>query len=253
MLKEKPLEGEIALVTGVGRSAGIGAAICRKIARQGGNVFFAYWGKYDRETYPNYSPDDPSQIEAELKALGVRTGTMEIDLSEPESAETLFKEAEDRLGVPSILINNACHDFEIPFVNLSTEILDQHYAVNVRTVALLSREFVRRERPGTIINMTSGQSLGSMGSQKIPYTITKAGLEMMVRQLAPDLARLGIKIHAIDPGPTDSGWMTEEVLREVRSASKHGRVNTPDEVGDLIVSILTQNNPDTGKVIHAPR
>ena len=170
----KPLHGGIALVTGVGRLAGIGAAICREIAKNGGDVFFTYWHQYDKETHSENSENDPAAIVAELSQFGVRVGSVEIDLSVPDSAEKLFQAVEKELGTPAILINNACHDFEVPFVKLSPDILDKHYAVNVRAVAMLCKEFVKRGNAGHIISMTSGQSLASMGGQKIPYTITKA-------------------------------------------------------------------------------
>jgi 3-oxoacyl-[acyl-carrier protein] reductase len=252
MENKKSLEGKIALITGVGRSAGIGAAICRKIADHGGDIFFAYWRQYDQETHGSCQ-NDPANIAAELKQLGVRAEGMELDLSESCSAERLFKAVEDRLGTPAILVNNACHDFEVPFVELLPEILDKHYAVNVRAVAMLCKEFVKRRKAGSIINMTSGQSLGSMGGHKVAYTITKAALEMLALQLAPDLIKLGITIHAVDPGPTDTGWMTEELKAQIKKESKRGAVNTPDDVARLIVSILTQEKPSTGEVIHAAR
>ena len=141
----------------------------------------------------------------------------------------------------------------MPFVKLLPEILDKHYAVNVRAVAMLCREFAKRGKAGNIINMTSGQSLGSMGGHKVPYTITKAALEMLAPQLAPDLIKLGITIHSVDPGPTDTGWMTEELKAQIRKESRRGEVNTPDNVARLIISILTQETPSTGEVIHATR
>jgi 3-oxoacyl-[acyl-carrier protein] reductase len=242
------LRRKVALIIGVGRSAGIGAAICRELAEHGSNIFFSYWRPYDLQMgYSDKSQDDPAKIAAELKQLGARVESMEIDLALPDSAERLFKAAEDRLGTPSILVNNACHDLEVPFVELSPEILDQHYAVNVRAPAMLCREFVKRGAPGAIINMTSGQSLGSMGHQKVPYSITKAALEMVTPQLAPDLTRQGITIHAVDPGPTDTGWMTEELKAELTV------VNAPNDVARFVVSILTQERPATGVVIHANR
>ncbi|MHC1762873.1 MAG: SDR family NAD(P)-dependent oxidoreductase [Verrucomicrobiia bacterium] len=248
MKNEKPLKGKLTLITGVGRSAGIGAAICRELAKHGGDIFFAYWRPYDLQMgYSDNSQDDPSEIAAELKQLGVRVESMEIDLAPPDSAERLFKAVEDRLGTPSILVNNACHDCEVPFVELSPEILDQHYAVNVRAPAMLCKEFVKRGKPGRIVNMTSGQSLGSMGIQNVPYSITKAALEMLAPQLAPDLIRHGITIHAVDPGPTDTGWMTEELKAQLRV------VNAPNDVARLVVSILTQERPATGVVMHADR
>src|SRR5262245_47202083 len=106
------LEGKIALITGVGRSAGIGAAICRKIANSG-DIFFAYWRPYDQETHSGNCQNDPANIAAELKQLGVRAERMEIDLSKPDSAETLFKAVEDRLGTPAILVNNITLKFRL--------------------------------------------------------------------------------------------------------------------------------------------
>lgn len=249
----KLFQTKIALVTGVGRTAGIGAAICREIAKNGGDIFFTYWQPYDKETHSENSENDHAAIAAELRQFGVRVGSAEIDLSAPDSAEKLFQVVEKELGAPAILINNACHDFEIPFVELSPEILDKHYAVNIRAVAMLCKEFVKRGNAGHIISMTSGQSLGSMGGHKIPYTITKAALEMLSPQLAPELAKLNININALDPGPTDTGWMTEELKEQVRKESKRGKVNTPEDIGKLVVSILTENKYSTGEVIHAER
>ena len=253
METKRAMEGKIALITGVGRSVGIGAAICRMIAKNGGDIFFAYWRQYDRETHSGNCQKDPANLAAELKQLGVRVESLEIDLSKPDSAERLFQVVDDRLGRPAILVNNACHDFEVSFVELSPEILDKHYAVNVRAVAMLCKEFVKRGNPGSIINMTSGQSLGNMGGHKIAYSITKAALEMLVPQLAPDLIRLGITIHAVDPGPTDTGWMTKELKAQIMKESKRAAVNTPDDVARLVLSILTEGKPSTGEVIHAPR
>jgi len=72
-------------------------------------------------------------------------------------------------------------------------------------------------------------------------------------QLAPELAERGITIHALDPGATDTGWMTEELKERVRKESKHGKVNTPEDIARLIVSILTEKKYPTGEVIHAER
>ncbi len=250
---KKPFAGKIALVTGVSRTVGIGAAICRRLATAGCDIFFGYWRPYDRQTYSDPCESDPLNILAEIKQLGVRAENLEIDLADPHSAERLFRAVEDRLGAPTILVNNACHDFEIPFVELTPEILDQHYAVNVRAVALLSSEFLKRRIAGSIINVTSGQSLGSMGSHKIPYTITKAALEMLAPQLAPELIKVGITIHAVDPGPTDTGWMTEELKAQLRKDSKGAEVNSPDEAARLILSVLMNKEKSTGDVIHAVR
>ena len=247
----KSLQGKITLITGVGRSAGIGAAVCREIAKNGGDIFFTYWQQYDKETYSEDTCNDPVILADELKNLGVRVGSVQIDLSKSDSPQKVFEMVEKELGTPDILINNACYDFEVPFVELSPDTLDKHYAVNVRAATMLCKEFMKRQRAGNIINMTSGQSLGSMGGHKIPYTITKSALEMLTPQLAPELSKLNITINALNPGPVDTGWMTEELKERVRKEAKSGKVNTPKDIAQLIVSVLTEKKYSTGEVIHA--
>src|ERR1041385_6641229 len=112
MENKKSLERKVALITGVGRRAGIGAAVCREIANNGGDIFFSYWHAYDGETHSGGCKNDPANIAAELRQLGVRVQSLEIDLSRPGSAETLYQAAEDALGTPVILVNNACRSEE---------------------------------------------------------------------------------------------------------------------------------------------
>src|SRR6266516_6293485 len=126
-MSQDSLQGKLALVTGVGRRVGIGAAICREIARNGGDVFFTYWRPYDKATHSENTENDPANIAAEVGKFGVRVGSIELDLSAPDSAEKLFRSIETELGKPAILINNACYDFEVPFIELSPDILDKHY------------------------------------------------------------------------------------------------------------------------------
>jgi 3-oxoacyl-[acyl-carrier protein] reductase len=247
------MKDKIALITGVGRKQGIGAAICRELAKNGVNVFFTYWHPYDEKTHAETKEENPADFTNDLKQYGVHVASAEVDLSQPDSSEKLFNFVEKELGSPDILINNACYDFEVPFITLTPEILDAHYAVNVRAVTMLCKEFVKRGKPGSIINMTSGQSLGSMGEHKIPYTITKAALEMLASQLAPELSKFGITINSVDPGPTDTGWMSEELKVQVVKESMRGRITTPEDIGKLFVSVLTQTQPVTGQIIRAER
>jgi 3-oxoacyl-[acyl-carrier protein] reductase len=90
-----------------------------------------------------------------------------------------------------------------------------------------------------------------MNVDQIPYTITKAGLEMLAKQLAPGISHLGITINAVDPGPTNTGWMSEALKEEIRQESI---VNEPHEVADAIFSLLLEDAASTtGKVVHVGR
>ncbi|PCI86404.1 MAG: hypothetical protein COB24_09565 [Hyphomicrobiales bacterium] len=249
----KQLKSQITLITGVGRSIGIGASICREIAKNGGDIFFTYWNEYDQQMFPNTPTSDTQNITNELKQYGVRVKSCELDLSNPKAANTLFKQAEASLGTPTILINNACRDIEIPFTDLTPEILDKHYAVNQRAVTMLCSEFTKRQNAGNIINLISGQSLGSMGTNQISYTTTKAAVEMLAKQLAPELSKLNIRINSIDPGPVNTGWMTENIKKEILKESSLGKISLPEDTAQLIMSILLDKDKKTGQTIHAQR
>ncbi|HEX6461769.1 MAG TPA: SDR family oxidoreductase [Candidatus Saccharimonadales bacterium] len=190
----------------------------------------------------------------ELRANDVRIESIEIDLSKSNSLHELFKTVKKRIGAPDILINNACYDRGVPFSELTSDVLDTHYAVNVRATTLLCVEFIKswkKQNGGRIINLTSGQSLGPMNVDQVPYTITKAGLEMLAKQLAPDIRGRGITINAVDPGPTNTGWMSEELKEEIRQESI---VNEPHEVADAIFLLLLEEAASTtGNVIHVGR
>ena len=245
------LKGKIALVTGVGRKNAIGVAICRELAKNGADIFFTYWHKYDAENYSETKDQKPADFAEELKHFGVRIASAEIDLSKSESPADLFKMVVKELGVPDILINNAAVSMHVPFKEITSEMLDQHFAVNVRATGLLCQEFVKawnKDTQGKIISMTSGQSLGVMRDE-LPYTITKASVEMITKQLAPELALQNITINALDPGPTDTGWMNDELKEQIIKDSKKGKINTPEDTAKLIIDLLSNN--DTGRIIHA--
>ncbi|MBA3611270.1 MAG: SDR family NAD(P)-dependent oxidoreductase, partial [Rubrobacter sp.] len=138
------MRGRVALVTGVGRRRGIGSAICRSLAARGADVVFSYWKAYDREMPWDSDEDEPGALLEELRGAGVRAVGVELDLSLPESPERLLDAAEQKLGRPTILVNNAAHSEHDGFENLDAATLDAHHAVNVRATALLSVGFARR-------------------------------------------------------------------------------------------------------------
>jgi 3-oxoacyl-[acyl-carrier protein] reductase len=252
----KPLQGKVALVTGVGRRQGIGYAICRALAQHGADVFYTYWREYDKKLNFIGSEVDPEEYIAEFKDLGVRAACAEIDLSQTEAPSVLFERVTKELGIPDILVNNACVSTAQPFTEVNAELLDAHYAVNMRAPVLLCKEFVRnfnKKTGGKIVNMTSGQSLGVM-TQEVPYTITKAGLEMLTLQLSFELREQGITLNAVDPGPTDTGWMTGELKELVAKQSSKGTVNSPDDAASLVLSFIHGDKEAvTGSVVHAER
>lgn len=220
------LRGRVAVVTGAGRRRGIGAAICRALAGKGADVFFTHW---------NDGESEPKLLLEELRVVGVRAEAFELDLSLPGSPERLLDTAIEWLGPPSILVNNAAHSTRDGYETLDAAILDAHYAVNLRATALLSVLFARRYKgeSGRIINLTSGQSLGPMPGE-LAYAATKGAIEAFTRTLASEVGHKGITVNAVNPGPTDTGWIPEELRSELPSKFPFGRVGEPEDAARLV-------------------
>jgi 3-oxoacyl-[acyl-carrier protein] reductase len=248
------LRGHVALVTGVGRRRGIGSAICRELASRGADVVLSYWKPYDREMPWASDEDEPETLLGELRAAGVRAEGIEADLSRPDSPLFLLDAAEERVGRPSILVNVAAYSTRDGFEALDAETLDAHYAVNVRAMALLSVHFARRYPGGPggrIVNFSSGQSLGPMPGE-LAYIMTKGAIEAFTRTLAAEVGHKGITVNAIDPGPTDTGWMTEELKRELAPKFPSGRIGQPEDAARLVAFLASDEGAwITGQTIHS--
>ena len=247
-------EGRIAIVTGASRRQGIGTAVCRALAANGIDIFFTHWSTYDHSMPWGAEEDWPALLQHELQEMGVRCEHLAVDLSVVESVTRIMDEVEAKLGQASILVNNAAYSTYDGYKVLNAAILDAHYAVNVRGTILLSVEFARRfpaKSGGRIINMTSGQALTPMPGE-LAYISTKGAIEAFTLSLSADLASHGITINAVDPGPTDTGWMNEDIKQELISRSPQGRLGQPEDAARLIAFLASDEAGwITGQVIHS--
>lgn len=243
-----------AIVTGASRDVGIGAAVCRALAAQGINIFFTSWRAYDQMMPWGEDADFPAALQAEIQAQGVRCEHLEADLSLPETPQQIMDAAEQSLGPVSILVNNATFSVNACYDTLTAELLDQHYAVNMRGTFLLTTEFVRRFRGqagGRVISLTSGQSVGPMPDE-LPYITTKGAVEAFTTSLAAGVAALGITVNAVDPGATDTGWMDSDLQQALLKQSPRNRIGQPADAARLI-AFLASDAADwiTGQIIHS--
>ncbi|REK74449.1 SDR family oxidoreductase [Paenibacillus paeoniae] len=248
------LQGKMAIITGVSRNRGIGSAIARVLASEGADIFFTHWCRYDKDQPYGAEYEWPREFAEELRSCGVRVESMELDLSDPLSPVQLLDEAERKLGLPSLLVNNATYCKEADYRELSAEILNTHCAVNITGTCMLSVEFARRQAEGNggrIINMVSGQDKGPMPGN-LAYVATKGAISAFTVSLAAELAPLRITVNAVDPGPTDSGWMDDSLKQYLLPKFPMGRVGQPDDAAKLI-SFLCQNDAQwiTGQIIHS--
>jgi 3-oxoacyl-[acyl-carrier protein] reductase len=249
------LRGRVVVVTGASRPRGIGAAICRAFAEQGCSIFFTTCSSYDRQMYPDHpGAIGAEQLAEELQRRGVLAGYAEADLAQPDCAERILNSVESRFGEPSILVNNAAYSVRDGYEKLDARGLDAHYAVNVRGTALLSVRFAKRfsgRSGGRIIYLTSGQDLDPMPGE-LAYAASKGAISAFARSLAKEVGKKGITVNAVDPGPTDTGWMSEDIKACLIRQSVFGRLGFPEDAARLIVFLASAAAEwISGQVIHA--
>ncbi|MDF1506970.1 SDR family oxidoreductase [Robertmurraya sp. DFI.2.37] len=241
------LKNKVAIVTGASSSRDIGTAICRKLASQGVDIFFTHW-KSEQAWI--------EELQQEMVNMGVRCENLNIDLSEVNAAVKILHAVENKLGTPSILVNNAAHSKNDGFLVLDASTLDKHYAVNMRTTFLLCVEFARRFEKsnlhkGRIINLTSGQDLGPMPGE-LAYVATKGAISAFSRSLSQELAPIGITVNSVNPGPTDSTWMNDEIREYLLPKFPMGRIGQPEDVARIIAFLASDDAQwITGQVIHS--
>ncbi|MGE7391497.1 SDR family oxidoreductase [Streptomyces sp. NPDC004126] len=223
----------VALVTGVGRTVGIGAGIARGLAAAGWDIAFTYWTPYDARMSWGVEAGATDAVAAALAERGARTVAVEADLADPGAPERVFDEVEGALGGVTALVMSHCESVDSGLLDTTLESFDRHFAVNARATWLLIREYGRRFRgsPGTgrVIGLTSDHTVGNL-----PYGASKGALDRIVLAAAHELAHLGITANVINPGPVDTGWMSDGIREHVLGRTPLGRLGTPRDAAHLV-------------------
>ena len=247
------LSGRVALVTGATRRIGIGAAICRALADAGAHVAFTSFTEYDAAMYES-DTSDPARLVEELRDMGVPAINIPWDLEPAAKLPRLLDRVEDELGPISILVNNAAYSTRDGWEELTAEQIDRHYHVNTRATAMLSVEFCRRfkgETGGRIINFSSGQHLGPM-SDELAYAMSKAAIVTFTQSVAPDVIGKGITVNAVNPGVTDTGWITPQLRKSLLPMMPAGRFGTPEDAARLVAWLASDGAGwITGQVLNS--
>ncbi|WP_334664230.1 SDR family oxidoreductase [Streptomyces cyaneofuscatus] len=240
----------VALITGVGRSIGIGAGIARQLAASGWDIAFTYWTPYDRRMEWGAEDGAAASIARELEEAGARTAAIEADLTGPDAPIRIFDEAEQRLGPVTALVLSHAESVDSGLLDTTVEAFDRHFAVNTRASWLLIREYGLRFRgqpgskpgePGTgvgagagagagrIVALTSDHTVGNL-----PYGASKGALDRITLAAAHELAHLGVTANVVNPGPVDTGWMNDELRDAIAQGTPLGRLGTPQDTAHLV-------------------
>ena len=228
------LTGKVAVV--IGGTGVLGAAVCRGFADAGASV--AVLGR---------SHERAAEVVAAIEAKGVRAASILLDASDRDSVERARVEAERRLGPVDILVNAVGVNSSTPFFDLDLEewhrVLDTNLTSCLLACQVFGRAMVDRGAGGTIINFSSTSSEIPL-SRVLSYSVSKAGVDILTRYLARELAPHKIRVNAIVPGffPAEQN---RKLLDEARIAAilRHtpaGRLGEADELVGTAVWLASE-------------
>ena len=249
---ESPEPRPVVLVTGVGRTVGIGAAIALRLAEDGWDVATTHWAPYDDRMPWGRQEEDPAAVAAGLAERGARTVAVPADLTDVRSAAAVFDSVTAALGPVTALVLSHAESVDSGLLDTSVESFDRHYQVNVRASWLLVKEYAERfpaSRIGTgrIVALTSDHVV-----HNLPYGSSKGALDRLVVAAARELAHLRLTANVVNPGPVDTGWMSDELRAQVTAATPLGRGGTPRDTAALVSFLCS---PDggwvNGQVLHS--
>ncbi|KZM72077.1 SDR family NAD(P)-dependent oxidoreductase [Nocardia terpenica] len=187
---------------------------------------------------------------AEIERAGGRAVAIGADVSVADEVTRLFEQVRGALGPVQILVNNAGIGVILDLDEVTEAVFDETITANLKSAFLCTRAALPDMRAagwGRIVNMSSAAARGG-GIVGVHYNASKAGLEGLTRGYATRLAREGITVNAVAPGPIDTD-MAEPLKRSgVADRIPVGRMGTAAEVGDAVLAVV-RNGFITGQTL----
>ncbi len=226
------LTGKVALVTGGSR--GIGAAVCRELARLGAAVAVNYAG----------NAAAANQTVEACRALGAPAAAIQADVADPAACEQLVSQVLDQFGRIDILVNNAGITKDNLLLRMSEQDFDQVLDTNLKGAFCCMKAVYRpmmKQKSGRIISISSIVGLhGNAGQAN--YAASKAGLIGMSKAVAKELAGRGVTVNLVAPGfiDTDMTAALPEAARTALLASiPMQKLGTPEDIAHCVAFLAS--------------
>ena len=233
------LSGKHALITGAGR--GIGRAIARVFVREGAAVAVA-------DIDANLARDAANELERQ----GGRAVAIEADVANPASIRAMIESVLSAFGRIDILVNNAGIGGNTPFLETSLEEWERILRVNLTGAFLVAQAAARemvKAGGGRVINIASLSGQRG-GTGRAAYGAAKAGLDLLTRVMAVELAEHGINVNSIAPGPIETEMAKFAHDAATRAAYERlvpmHRYGSPEEIADAALFLAS----DESRYVH---
>ena len=241
------LAGRKALITG--GDSGIGRAAAIAYAREGADVAINY--------LPAEEPDAREVVEL-IHAAGRKAVPLPGDIRDEAFCEKLVSDAVGQLGGLDILVNNAARQHAVESIaDISSEQFDATFKTNIYAPFWITRAALRHMRPGATIINTASINAYDPSPEILDYASTKGAIMIFTKALAKQLAKKGIRVNAVAPGPfwtplQPSGGQIPDMLPEFGANTPMGRPGQPAELAGIYVLLASPESSYTsGQVFGA--